>query len=290
MGNSTTDNQFENNKNLKAAGLTAAVTIAIFLLFILVSWMPDQLPVQQIDQGVEVNLGNSDMGSGTVEPMSTGEPSQAEPAPSTPPPAAQQVAETQPAVLPNAEPDAPPVNTAPKPEKKTPKNVINTPKVSKPKKAVTPAPPAPPRPKAVFKGDKKSNQSGNNPDSYQKSDGQGIAGGTGNQGKPNGNPNSDSYTGNGGSGTGGISITDGLSGRRVAGNFHFEDSYSHGGTVMVRVTVDENGRVTSATVDLPSGNPEIDRIAQRRAMQVTFSKGTSVQTGRLKIRFENPKG
>jgi len=288
--NSTTDNQFENNKNLKAAGLTTAVTVAIFLLFILVSWMPDQLPVQQMDQGVEVNLGNSDMGSGTVEPMSPGEPSQAEPAPSTPPAPAQQVAETQPTVLPNAEPDAPPVNTAPKPEKKTPKNTTNTPKVNKPKKVTTPAPPAPPRPKAVFKGDKKSDQSGNNPDSYQKSNGQGVAGGEGNQGKPNGNPNSDSYTGNGGSGSGGISITDGLNGRRVAGNYHFEDSYAHGGVVTVTVTVDENGRVTNAVVELGSPFQELNEIAKRRAKQVTFTKGTSVQTGRLKIRFENPKG
>lgn len=290
MANSTTDNQFENNKNLKAAGLTTAVTVAIFLLFILVSWVPNQLPAQQIDQGVEVNLGNSDMGSGTVEPMSPGEPSQAEPAPSTPPAPAQQVAETQPTVLPNAEPDAPPVNTSPKPEKKPAKNITNTPKVNKPKKVTTPAPPAPPRPKAIFKGGKSNDQGGNNADSYNKNQNQGIAGGNGNQGKPNGNPNSDSYTGNGGTGAGGISITDGLGGRRVAGNYHFEDSYSHGGTVMVRVTVDENGRVTDASLDLPSGNPEIDRIAVRRAKQVTFSKGTSVQTGRLKIRFENPKG
>lgn len=290
MANLTTDNQFENNKNLKAAGLTAAVSAIIFLLFILVSWMPDQLPAQPMDQGVEVNLGNSDVGSGTVEPMSPGEPSQAEPAPSSQPAPAQQVAETQPTVLPNAEPDAPPVNTAPKPEKKPAKNITNTPKVTRPKKVTTPAPPAPPRPKAIFKGGKSTSQGGNNADSYNNSQNQGVAGGSGNQGKPNGNSNSDSYTGNGGTGTGGISITDGLGGRRVAGNYHFEDSYSHGGTVMVRVTVDENGKVTSATVDLPSGNPEIDRIAKTRAMQVTFSKGTSVQTGRLKIRFENPKG
>ena len=275
---------------MKAAGITIAILAVIFLLM-LISWLPAPLPVQPPDLGVEVNLGNSDQGSGDVPPLSPGEASQqAVAATSTPPPPAQQVAETQPPVIPNNDENATPVNTSPKPVKKTPKNIINTEKVKRPKAVTTPAPPSPPKPKAVFKGDKPSAQSGNNPDSYTKSQSQGIAGGKGDQGKSNGNQNSDSYTGNGGTGTSGISITDGLNGRRVAGNFHFEDAYSHGGTVMVRVTVDENGRVTDASLDLPSGNPEIDQIAVRRAKQVTFSKGTSVQTGRLKIRFENPKG
>lgn len=289
MTNPEAEKRFEADKNMKAAGITIAVLVAVFLLM-LISWMPDALPVQPADLGVEVNLGNSDQGSGDVPPMSPGEASQATATNSAPPPPAHQVAETQPPVIPNNDENATPVNTSPKPEKKTPRNVVNAEKVKRPKPVTTPVPPAPQRPKAIFKGDKTSTQNGNNSDSYSKSQNQGIAGGKGDQGKPNGNPNSDSYTGNGGTGTSGISISDGLNGRRVAGNFHFEDSYSHGGTVMVRVTVDENGRVTDASLDLPSGNPEIDQIAVRRAKQVTFSKGTSVQTGRLKIRFENPKG
>ncbi len=57
--------------------------------------------------------------------------------------------------------------------------------------------PTPPKPKAVYAGGKSSGASGNNADSYNKSTNQGVAGGKGDQGKPNGNPNSDSYTGNG---------------------------------------------------------------------------------------------
>jgi TonB family protein len=289
MATIESENQFEKNKNVKAAGLTLAITAAVFLIFFLISWTIPQLPAAPVDLGVEVNLGNSDQGLGTVAPQLPGEPSQAEATTNNPPPPAQQVAETQPEVLPNNDENATPVNTSPKPEKKTPKNTNNTIKVKRPKLVTTPAPPSPPKPKAVYKGGKSTAAGGNNADSYNKSQNQGIAGGKGDQGKPNGNPNSDSYTGNGGSGKSGISIADGLSGRKV-GNFHFEDSYSHGGTVLVRVTVDENGRVTDASLDLPSGNDEIDRIAVRRARQVTFSKGPGVQTGRLKIRFENPKG
>ncbi|HWB24407.1 MAG TPA: TonB family protein [Chitinophagaceae bacterium] len=278
------ESKFEKSKNLKAAGITVAITVAIFLVFFLISWTLPQLPPEPTDLGVEVNLGNSDQGLGSVAPQLPGEPSQAEATTNNPPPAAQQVAETQPEVIPNNDENATPVNTSPKPEKKTPKNTNNTVKAKKPK-VITSAPPSPPKPKAQMGVLKKTSEGGNNSDPFNKVRNQGISNGNGDQGNPNGNPNSNNYSGNGG-----VSITDGLSGRRVAGNFHFEDSYSHGGTVLVRVTVDENGKVTNAVLDLPSGNPEIDKIAVRRAMQVTFSKGTSVQTGRLKIRFENPKG
>ncbi|HVX52063.1 MAG TPA: TonB family protein [Chitinophagaceae bacterium] len=289
MSSTLAENQFEKNKNLKAAGLTAAITAAIFLVFFLASWTLPQLPPQPVDLGVEVNLGNSDQGLGDVAPASPGEPNQSDAAVSNPPQSTPQAAETQPEVIPNNDENATPVNTSPKPEKKETKSTVNSQKPKK-TKVVKQTPPAPPKPKAQMGTLKKSTDGGNNRDDFNKVRDQGIAGGHGDQGKQGGNPNSDNYTGNPGTGNGGISITDGLAGRRVAGNFHFEDSYSHGGTVLVRVTVDENGKVTNAVIDLPSGNPEIDQIAVRRARQVTFTKGNGVQTGRLKIRFENPKG
>ena len=107
--------------------------------------------------------------------------------------------------------------------------------------------PKPAKPKAVYPGGK-STSGGNNADSYNNVRDQGVAGGKGDQGKPNGNPNSDSYTGNGGTGTSGVKITNGLSGRRPVGNTRFEDTYKYGGTVLVNVTVDENGNVTSTSL------------------------------------------
>lgn len=290
MMTSEAEKQFETNKNLKATGLTAVITAGILAICFLLAWAPPKLTAPPTDLGVEVNLGTSDQGSGDIAPMAPGEPAQAEDANSTPPPPAQQVAETQPPVIPNNDDNAPPVNTSPKPEHKTPKHTVNTVKAPRPKPVTTPAPPKPQRPKAVFKGGKSTTEGGNNSDDFNKVRNQGIAGGNGDQGKPNGNPNSDSYNGNGGRGNSGVSISDGLGGRGIAGSFHFQDSYSHGGTVFVTVTVDESGRVTSADVKLSSGDPQIDRIAKRRAMEVKFTKGTSVQTGTLKMRFEEPKG
>ena len=289
MGNKQAEQQFETSKNARAAGYTVAVTAGIILIFFLLSWTLPQLPPEPLNEGVEVNLGNSDQGLGTEAPLIPGEPSDAKQTNSDPPPTTPQTAETQQEVLPNNDENATPVNTAPKPEKKTPKavaNVVTKPK--KPKEVINPKP-VPPKPKAVYGGGTKPGSGGNNPDSYNKSNNQGVAGGKGDQGKPNGNPNSDSYTGDGGHGTSGVSITSGLSGRKM-GSFHFEDSYKYGGVVSVNVTVDENGKVISATLALASPFDDINQIALRRARQVTFSKGAETQTGTIKIKFENPKG
>jgi TonB family protein len=290
MGNLETEQQFEKNKNLKALGITCAVTIAVFLIFLLVGWTLPQLPLAPKDEGVEVNLGNSDFGSGTIAPQIPGEPSEAQQTNSNPPPTARSIAETEKEVIPNNEPDATPVNTSPKPEKKKPKQVTNTITKPKPKAVINQTPTPTRRALAIYHGGKNTANGGNNADSYNNAHNQGIAGGNGDQGKPNGNPNSDSYTGNGGTGTSGISISNGLDGRRLAANVHFEDSYQYGGTVLVSVSIDANGKVTSASIQLGSPFPDINKIALRRAYQITFTKGSDAQTGTIKIKFEAPKG
>jgi len=138
--------------------------------------------------------------------------------------------------------------------------------------------------------EKNTSGGGNNADSYNKSHNQGIAGGSGDQGKANGNINSNNYTGNGGTGNSGISISSGLGGRIAIGNTHFEDTYRYGGTVLINVTVDANGVVTSASLNQGSAFDDINKIAIKRAYQVKFSKGNSVQSGVIRIKFENPKG
>ena len=59
----------------------------------------------------------------------------------------------------------------------------------------------------------------------------------------------------------------------------FEDTYKYGGTVLVNVTVDENGNVTSTSLKQGSPFPDINRIALTRAKQIKFSKGTEAQSG-----------
>jgi TonB family protein len=283
--------QFEKEKNWKAFGMTVFVSAALFLFLFLVSWTIPAPPVPPVDEGIEVNLGNSDQGFGNIPPQIPGDLSATQETNNNPPQTTKASAETQPEVANNNEPDAPVVHTSPKPQvKHNPTNTENAENKKVTDKPVVNTPPKPVKPKAVYAGGKTTSDGGNNADSYNNVRNQGIAGGTGDQGKPNGNPNSDSYTGNGGTGTSGVSITNGLSGRRPVGNTRFEDTYQYGGKVLVNVTVDENGNVTSASLKQGSPFADINKIALRRATQIKFSKGTEVQTGTIQIKFENPKG
>ena len=282
--------QFEKRKNLKALGLTILITGGLFLFLFLVSWtVPVPQPVA-VDEGIEVNLGNSETGFGDVAPQIPGDLSDSKETNVSPVKTTQAVAETQPEVADNNEPDAPVIHTSPKPEvKKNPAATENTVTKTNNNKPVVNTPPKVVKPKAVYAGGKAAT-GGNNADSYNKATDQGVAGGKGDQGKPNGNPNSNSYTGNGGKGNSGVNITSGLTGRRPVSNTRFEDTYKYGGTVYVSVTVDENGNVTFASLKQGSAFADINAIALKRAKQIKFSKGTEVQNGTIQIKFENPKG
>ena len=281
---------FERNKNVKALAYTMGVVGALFLFFILMRWSTPVIPPPVADTGVEVNLGNSDQGLGDVPPQIPDPPAEEQQTNYNPPPSQQAQAETEPDVAENNERDAPIIHTSPKPEKKKQVAIVNNKNKNVTAKAVTNPTPAPPRPKAVYAGGKIKNSSGNNADSYNNSHNQGVAGGSGDQGKPNGNPSSDSYTGNGGTGSAGISITNGLQGRRFASTARFQDQYKYGGKVAVDITVDENGTVTSAKVKPGSPFADLNTIAVKRAYQLKFSKGNSTQSGTISILFQNPKG
>ena len=281
---------FERSKNIKALSYTIIILGALFLLFVLMSWTLPLTPPPPVDEGVEVNLGNSDQGFGTVAPQIPGEPAEAQQTNYNPPPSQQAQAETNPEVADNNEADAPVIHTSPKPEKKKDIKPVNNESKKTTAKTVSNPIPTPPKPKAVYAGGKSTSNSGNNADSYNNSRNQGVAGGNGDQGKPNGNPNSDSYTGNGGSGSAGISITRGLQGRHIASAARFQDQYKYGGKVSVDITVDENGTVTSAHVKPGSPFADLNSIAERRARQLKFNKGNVPQTGTITIVFQNPKG
>jgi TonB family protein len=282
--------EFERQKNIKAFSYTTVITVAVFFLFF-ISWTIPPPPPPPLDEGIEVNLGNSETGLGDVPPQIPGEMSNAEHTTVAAPQTTQAAAETQPEVADNKEPDAPVVHTSPKPEvKKNPAKTENTISKNNNTKPVINTPPKVVKPKAVYAGGKSSSGTGNNADSYNNAKDQGIAGGKGDQGKPNGNPNSDSYNGNGGTGNGGIAITSGLSGRRVVGATRFEDTYKYGGIVSVNITVDENGKVIAKSIKKGSPFPDINAIALKKAGQLTFSKGTEQQSGTIQIKFENPKG
>ncbi|MDQ6813709.1 MAG: hypothetical protein M3040_08235, partial [Bacteroidota bacterium] len=150
--------------------------------------------------------------------------------------------------------------------------------------------PAPPQPKAIYKGGTSNGAGGNGADSYNGVRNQGIAGGRGDQGSPNGNPNSDSYKGNAASGNSGVKIRSGLSGRRFTRLPSFEDDFNENAKVAVDIKVDKNGTVVSALVN-PRGttttNGTIRSIATRKAMQLKLNTGDEdEQTGTILFDFK----
>lgn len=286
---------FEKEKNLKASAFTMAICALVFLFFFLTQWTLPQIPPPDFGEGIEVNLGNSETGMGDIPPLKPGEPSVTEDTKTAPPPSAANREETKVNADAYDDGDAPAINKNNKPALKPVNKPVSVVKKTTPVTASTPTP-APPKPKAVFKGGTSTTTSGNRADSYNGVQNQGIAGGKGDQGKPNGNPNSDSYKGNaasgngGAGGTGGVSIRSGLDGRRITKLPTFEDDFNENAKVAVDITVDKAGNVTMAVVNqrgTTTTNQSIRAIAIRKARSLKLNSGTAEeQTGTLVFSFK----
>jgi hypothetical protein len=276
----------ENQKNARAGTYTGIVCGLLLLLFFIVSWSIPVPQQPQEDLGMEVNLGNSDKGSGEVQPLIPGAPALEDKEVNSPPKArvtaaapVKEVAtddndkEAPEAVLHKPAKPMPKATKLPEKEKTVPEKAVK----ASPKIVENPAP-APPKPKYVYKGGDARGKGGNNADSWNGSSNQGIAGGKGDQGKINGNPNSDSYDGNGGSGHSGVVISKGLPGRRITRLPSFEDDFNENAKVAVDIRVDQNGSVLSATYQ-PRGSTTSDaglrEIAIRKAKGLKFSANPS---------------
>jgi outer membrane biosynthesis protein TonB len=277
------DAHFERTKNLKAGGYTLLISGVIFMLLFVLGWQIPQIQPPVVDEGIEVNLGNSDQGLGDIAPSIPGEPIAAVEDNLNPPPSqSQPEAEDNTKVDETDAIDATPVkiNSKPveKPKTKPSEAVV---KNTTPNTVTNPTP-KPPSPKAVYKGGTNPNATGGNRgDSYNNVKNQGIAGGNGDQGKPNGNPNSDSYTGNGGTGKSGVSIRSGLTGRRFTAYPSFTDDFNENAKVAVDIKVNADGKVLSAVVN-PRGttttNAGIRSIAVRKALQLKLNSSSDEES------------
>src|SRR4051794_3964043 len=69
---------FEREKNIKAATYTAIVCAALFIIFFFAKWTLPQISQPPVEEGIEVNLGNSDQGLGDIAPELPGEPAAAQ--------------------------------------------------------------------------------------------------------------------------------------------------------------------------------------------------------------------
>jgi outer membrane biosynthesis protein TonB len=286
--------EFDSKKNMQASLYTALVCGVILGLCLIMSWTLPPLEEKPIDEGIEVNLGNSDIGSGTDQPFEPGAPAPVDKQAYVPPKAvAAKDDNVKDIETDEKDADAPVIKKPPVVKKdatKVPeKDVVKTKPVKNPQPDAPPAPPVK-KPKAVFKGVNGTGTGGNESTTYKKGSGEGIAGGQGDQGRPGGNPDSKNYTGSG-RGNSGVRIASGLQGRSLARVFKYQDDFNENATVAIDVRIDKNGNVLSANYQLRGSTTSESFYKQKAEEIVRKSKfnaapnGPDEQTGTVLVNF-----
>jgi hypothetical protein len=291
VNSSYISDNFEARKNWKATAYTLLICLLLLLVIFWVTFSEPSPPPLPVDLGIEVNLGNSDLGLGDKQPFLPGKPAAADQQKYAPPKqtvvekTAYKDVETDDKTL-----DAPavkkPAVTKPNATKIPDKDLSKNKPVKMTSPVVEPTP-APPKPKAVFHGVNGTSSGGNDADDYKPGSNQGIAGGKGDQGRPGGNPNASSYTG-GGSGNSGVVISHGLAGRKWISLPAFTDDFDYNAKIAVDIHVDASGQVVDASYQ-PRGSTTSDAsmkaIALRKAKQIKFNATGEESMGTLVFNF-----
>ena len=240
--------------NRKALVGTIGVHALLLLLFFLMRYNTATLPETIDEGGLEVNLGNSDNGSGQDQPEQQGNPANL----NTTVIYKDQSTDQQNLpkdMLASNEADAPVVDNS-KPTKATtdapkPKNELKKPL---------------PNPKAVYQGG--DGKGGNTATQNVAGTNEGDGTGPGDKGVPGGTVGATNYTGT--PGNGGIGHT--LTGRKISPD-RFEAEFSESGKVVIRVTVDRDGNIVSRIVK-SSSNPQLTKLAMDKLSHAKFSKSS----------------
>jgi len=283
------EQEFEASKNRTAGFYTLLICGSLAVLLFLISW---NLPATNIpvEEGLEVNLGNSDQGLGNDQPFLPNDPSKQDQAKYTTP---KVVASTKEALkdveTDDKNPDPAPVVKSPPVTKPAATKIPDKDLAVKPQhKTIQPAvypTPVPPKPKAVFNGVNGNGTGGNDADHYKAGGNQGIAGGKGDQGAPGGEPNSNNYKG-GGHGNG-IAISQSLQGR-IHSLPNFKDEFNEPAKVVVLVHVDAAGNLISAECQLQgttTSDTNLKSIALKRAHEIKFNSGSGESFGTIVFNF-----
>jgi periplasmic protein TonB len=239
-------------RNKTYAFIGTALFHALLLLLLILLALRTPLPLPG-EEGVEVSLGYTDAGMGRVQP-SVVQPASA-PAPRPEPSEQKEDIVTQTTEETVALP-------AQKEEKIEPK-----PQPPKPEPKVEPIPdpePEPPKvdPRALYPGRTQESQTGQN---------EGATGQAGDQGRPDGSPDSPSYEGIGGAGEG---ISYSLEGR--SSSFLPKPDYPsrEQGRVVVTIWVNKEGKVVRASPGArgtTTTDPALRRAAEQAALRAKFS-------------------
>ena len=251
---------FEDKKNSIISGIVTLLVMGlIVLLCAFMGLNPPDPPIPE--EGVEVNLGNSDMGLGDVEDPNTTENMRDVPPPT--PSQGENIATQKTSSV--------ALNTSRDKTKANDQKVQEQPKTT-PEKTEEPKVNS----KALFPG--KTGQKGGS---------QGVSQGTGNQGKEGGDPNSNRYDGQPGNGGSGYSLT-GRSARALPTPTYTSQKE---GKIIVKIWVDREGVVTKCEApEQGSTITETGLVAQAKAaaMKAKFSadpNATELQVGRITYVF-----
>ncbi len=236
----------------------------IILLILIFSGFTTPLPLPE-EEGIMIDFGDSPTGWGKVEP--TVQKVTPKPKP-TPKPVEQESNMTQDyEESVQTEPE-----TTPQEKVEEVEEVIEEPEEEKEEERQV-------DPNALFQ---------NNTSNEESSSSEGISGGEGNQGRPDGDPNSNQYTGHG-AGTGGIGYS--LAGRKPKGLPKPIYKSNEQGIVVVKIVVDRTGKVISAIPGV-KGSTTVDsallQAAKQAALNTKFDKKTTAptkQTGTITYNF-----
>ncbi|MBI9033556.1 MAG: hypothetical protein JEZ03_03690 [Bacteroidales bacterium] len=266
--------------------------LVVLMLFFLAFVTPLPLPGEE---GVEVNLGYSDQGMGKIQPKPSNPPAQAKP---------KDVAKPKPKVVEQTSSDkAEEIKTqnteeAPAIEEKKEKKKEEQPKKEEKKQEEVKPQPQPKQveelveekveevkepdpvtdPRAMYPGKSKDTPAGN----------QGITGQPGDQGKPDGDPVTDTYEGLGGEGNG---ISFSLKGRKAKHLPKPTYDSEEQGRVVVTIYVNKYGEVTRAVAGARGttvSDQKLHKMAREAALRAKFSsnpEAPEIQKGMITYTF-----
>ncbi len=253
----------------KHKGIIATVLFhGLILLLLIFLGFTTPLPLPG-EEGVEVSLGNSDEGTGNIQPVKTIAPAEL-PSPTPEPEPQEEEIVTQ---------DIEPAPVFEKPKQKKPEKKVVEKTVEKPKEKETIKEEPKVNPAALYKGKSKTSET-------QASEG--VTGKEGDQGKPNGSMDSKSYTGLGGMGNG---LSFSLKGREPKFLPKPNRKFTEDGTVVVQILVDKWGKVKKAVaIDKGSNttNSALRKMAEEAARKAVFNanpKAPEMQKGTITYHF-----
>ncbi len=267
-------NLLDTEEKRKSMAITVILHVIIIILLFYVGMKYLDPP---LEQGIAINFGTTEEGSGKIQPT---EKIQSAPKQNNPEPVTQPKSEIKEDVITQDNEDAPVIKKA------TPvKEQKETPVKEQPKKEVKKPDPTP---------DKTTSDALSSLINGPKSDGtakggEGDSNKPGDKGDPNGDPNASSYygTGKGLDGDGNYQ----LGGRKALNKEKYVQECNEAGIVVVSIEVDRNGNVISATPGV-RGTTNNSRCltdpAKRAALATKFNaddKAPAKQIGKIVYRF-----